>query len=230
MTVSANYTWELNRDQLIRRAYQIAGLLEASQSPTPADLDLASDFLNLELDELQARGAILRSIERTTLTLLSNTSTYSLDADCIDVSMGPNSFAGTTYTTAGSETMVRGITRQEYMAISNKSVTAAAPTMVYVEKLATLQVVFWPVPSQSGFFAYAKVRLLKDTDSGTVTLDLARRWQMAITYAVARHVARAKGKAMNVVTDLDRQAEGRISLLLADDKQRPDGQLVIARY
>lgn len=230
MTVSANYTFELNRAQILRRAYQVAGLLEASQSPGSSDMDLASDFLNLELDELQARGVVTRSIERTTLSLVANTSTYALDADCIDVYIGPNDVAGTAAQTAGNETLVKAVTRQDYQQINNKTATSAVPTLVYVEKLATVQLVFWPVPSSTGFFYYSKVRLLKDMDTGAVTPDLNRRWHLTLIYCVARHLARAKSKAMGVVNDLDRQAEVRVALLLADDKQKIDGQLSIQRY
>ena len=59
MTTSATSSFELNRDALIRRSYQVAGLLEASQSTEGSDITLAADLLQMELTAMVADGSIL---------------------------------------------------------------------------------------------------------------------------------------------------------------------------
>lgn len=222
MTVSANATTDYQRDQLIRMAYQLAGVLEAGREPEAADLSMASDFMNLELMALQADGVILRTIERTTLTLVAGTMAYTLPADTIDVQLGPNDQLGSIVPTSGSETLVTAMSRAEYLDLSDKtSAVSGRPTRAYVEKLASVTVTLWPAPdATSASLRYARVRLLKDVDTGAVTVDLARRWLKFVTYATAVHIARAKSLSADAVKGLEIQADKLKKACLADDNQR----------
>src|SRR5262245_44384948 len=121
MTVSANSTLDYQRNELITAAFQLAGLLEVSQEPSSADYDMAARFLNMELMTLQAEGVVLRSVERTTLTLVDGTATYTLPTDVIDVQFGPNDEAGTIVSTSDTETVVQAMTRAQYMNITDKT-------------------------------------------------------------------------------------------------------------
>jgi len=230
VTISATATFELTRDQLLRRAFQLAGILEASQSPQANDLAMASDFLGMELDALQAEGVQLRTIQRATQALTSGTESYALAADVIDVFYGPDNIAGTIVHTSGAETLVRGIDRQEYLQLTNKT-TSALPTLVYVEKAAAVTLLFWPVPNDSTtLFRYSQVRLPRDADTGAVTLDVARRWQKAICYAMAYAIAVAKSMPLARVSMLENRAETEKRKALANDVEKTHMQLYVARY
>lgn len=230
MATSSTSTFELNRDALLRRAFQIAGLLYVSQSPNADDLSLASDLLGMELDALEAEGVVLRMLERATLPLVSGTAEYTLDADCIDVFVGPDNVAGTIVPASGNETLVRGISRQEYLQISNKT-SAATPSLVYIEKLATVKVVFWPVIANStSSFRYSKYRLPRDADTGAVTLDLARRWQKAICWSMAWQLAMAKSLPLDRVNALRSVGEQEKDKARANDVEKTHAQLYVARY
>ncbi len=221
MPVSANATLNFTRDQIITMAYQYAQLVPSGSDPTADEIAMASNFFNLELMTLQAEGVVLRTVERTTLSLVAGTATYSLPTDVIDVQQGPNGQMGTIVPTSGAESTVLNITRTDYLSLAQKSSPQGRPTQVLLEKFATLQVTFWPVPdSTSASFRYAKVRLLKDMDTGTVTTDLARRWLQAVTYAVASQVALAKSQAMELVGFLRGEAERLKDICRADDVER----------
>jgi hypothetical protein len=230
MPPSATSNFELTRDGLLRRSMQLAGLLEASQSPSANDLALASDLLGMELDALQAEGVVLRTVEMTTEPLIASTVSYTLSSDCIDVFVGPDNVAGTIVPATGNETLVRAISRQEYVAISNKT-SAATPSLVYVEKLASVKLYFWPVPPVStASFRYSKIRLPRDADTGAVTLDLSRRWQKAMCYSMAWQIAMAKSSPLERVKALRSIAEEEKAKARANDVEKTHQQLYVARY
>jgi hypothetical protein len=222
MTVSANSSLDYTRDQLLTSAFQLAAVYPAGSTILPEDVDAAATFMNLELFALQAELPILRTEERTTLTLVAGTAEYSLPSDVIDVPVGPNDHVGTIVPSSGGENIVLAMSRQEYLDISDKSTTTTGrPVRCYVEKTSPLKVVLWPAPdSTSVSLRYTKVRLLKDLDTGAVTVDLARRWLKYITYAVASEIALAKSMPLDRVAFLRSEAERRKALCKADDIQR----------
>lgn len=230
MAPSANATLDFTRDQLIRMGFQLAGLLAAGREPTAEDTGMAADFMNLELMALQAEGVVLRTIERTALTLVPGTAAYTLPADTIDVQLGPNDQAGTIVQTSGAEVLVTSMARAEYMDLADKTgAVTARPTSVYIERQALVTLVFWPVPdAESVSFRYARVRLLRDMDTGAVTVDLARRWLQYVAYAVAAHLARAKNLGLDVVGSLESRAEVLKARAKGTDKQAGKVRWVLA--
>jgi hypothetical protein len=208
VATSAVSTFELNRDAIVRRALQLAGLLEASAQPEAADVSMGSDLLNMVLLDLQSDGTLPTHVTRSTLDLVASTASYTLPTDTLDVAIDANNFVGTIYNpTSGTETPVHAMTRSEYVGIPDKT-TEATPTRVYVERLSTVSALFWPVPSDSTLdFRYQQIRIGRDTSPGSVTLDLSRRWQLAITYDLAAHLGFAKSIPLDRRSALRKEAE-----------------------
>lgn len=227
MAASVNSTLNYSRDQLITSAYRLAGLWPSNQSSADSqsayDVAMAADFMNLELQELQAEGILLRTSERTLLALVAGTASYTLDVDTIDVDTGPNDQAGSIVPTSGSETLVTLMTQAEYLDLADKGATTTArPTRVFVDRGGALMtVIFWPVPDATSVsWRYARVRLLKDMDSGGVTVDLARRWLKYVTYAVSAQVASAKNVPLDRVNWLYAEAMRLKEICKDDDNER----------
>lgn len=230
MTVSANAVFELTRDGIIRRAMQRAQLLDPDGQPEEGYVSMAADFLNMELQSLAAEGVTLYQKERTTQALVAATASYSLAADVIDVVVGPDGFAGTIVDASGSEARVKAIDSHEYTLLSNKTNEATVPTFVYIERLATVSLTFWPVPSENTTFRYQKVRLVKDVDTGAVTMDVARRWQKYIWLELATQLAGAASKPTELVRDLRSEAREAKKLALKSDREMVGGQFYVPRY
>lgn len=230
MTVSANSSLEFTRNQLIRMSFQLAGLLPAGAEPTAADTSMAADFMNLELMALQAEGIVLRTVERTTLTLAAGTASYALPADTMDIAVGPNDQAGTILNSSGTESLVQTMSLSQYQELADKSASVTqAPTSVLIERQAVVNLTFWPVPDTTSVsFKYSRIRLLRDADTGAVTIDLARRWLQYIAYAVGAHVARAKSLTQEIVIGLETKAQRLKAILKADDNQRGKLRFVVA--
>lgn len=230
MTVSANNSLDFTRNQLIRMAFQLAGILRAGAEPTANDIAMAADFMNLELMALQAEGVILRTVERTTLALVAGQAAYTLPSDTIDVQLGPNDQAGTIVNVSGTESLVESMSRADYMDLADKTASSTnPPTSVLIERLSQVQLTFWPVPDAgSATFRYSRVRLLRDADSGGVTIDLARRWLQYVAYATSTHIARAKALTADIINGLEMKAQNLKAILKADDNQRGKVRFVLA--
>lgn len=205
MTVAATTTFELSVDQTVRRAFQLAGLLEASQSPSEPDAALGRDFLNLELDALESEGILTRTIDRVTQALSIGVDTYTLGADVVGVFVGPDQIAGTIVNSTNAETYVRAISRHEYVEITAKTATGT-PTLVYPECLASTKLIFWPIPDAAVTFRYQARRLPRDSTAGT-TSDIDRRRQKAVLWSLAHDVAVAKSVPIDRVKYLKNEAE-----------------------
>lgn len=206
MATSAAYSFSPTADQLIRQGLQLAGLLPLGRTPSAAELAHARDFLNTVLKSLSAQGACLTQMERKTLPLVAGTATYVLDADTIEVDV-PMSISATS---SSSEQWIESLAWTDYQKLSNKD-AQGTPTNVYVEKLATVTLVFWPVPDQAFTCNYRRQRLIRDMESGT-TLDLTQRWFEGITYSMAALLGRASSLKLETIRDLQSHADRQIAL------------------
>jgi len=193
MTVSANPTPDFQRDQLLLAAYGVCGLIPMGSAPDADQLARGATLMNLVLDELQADGVVLTSAVRTTLALVSGIAEYTLDTDTIDVRVDSDDTVGTIIPASSSdaETIVRSMSDNEYLKIASKSTMTGRPSRCFIDKAGnTLKAVFWPVPNSSLIsFRYTKIRLLRATDTGAVTLELRRVWCPYVMWATAAGIA-----------------------------------------
>jgi hypothetical protein len=227
MTTSSTSSFELTRDGLFRRAFQLAGLLEASQQPTGDDISMATDLLSMEIQALQSIGVVVTQVERATLALVAGTSEYTLDSDTLDVVVGPDNQVGTIYSVAGgAETPVTAMSRMDWIAAQTKA-SQSTPTLAFIERTMTaVKVVFWMTPNAALTFRYAKIRLPRDNDTGAVTMDLARRWQKALCFSMAYQIALAKNAPLQRVKMLEDRADREKSIATASDVEKGHMQLM----
>ena len=141
--------------------------------------------MGLFFSSLSSDGPALYELERTTLTTVSGTSEYTLPADTIEVNF-PLMVAGVGQT---SQTQIERMTYTNYQEISDKSQTGQ-PLRAYVEKLALVTVVLWPVPNQIYTISYQRQRLIRNAESGT-TPDRPPRWMRGIAFQMAADLALA---------------------------------------
>ncbi len=219
MTVSANFSFQPSADQLLRQALQLSGLTPLGRNPSALELAHARDHMNNTAKSLAAQGANLMHMERTTLALVAGTSLYTAAADTIEISF-PMMLKVTGQST---ETWVQHMVYDEYAKISNKE-TQGTPTMCYVEKLASVSLIFWPVPSQAYTVSYQRQRLMRDVESGT-TPDTSQRWLDAWAYLMAEKMAIAGSLGIDRCKLLG--AKAREAVELAKGREQEGGDLCI---
>jgi hypothetical protein len=214
--ISSNYTFSPTCDTILRMALQKAGLLGLGRTPSAGELSHARDHLNLSLKSMSGHGATLMQMERSTLSLVAGTATYALDADTIEVDM-PLSIASSGTT---SQTWVMPMVFDTYQKLSNKD-QQGTPTMCYVEKLAAVSLILWPVPDQVYTLSYRRQRLIRDMESGT-TLDLTQRWFKAVTLDMAAEMSWISSITLGDKKELRRLADAAIDLAQSRETQIGD--------
>ena len=99
MAVSGSKNFELNVTEYIEEAFERCGL----EVRTGYDLRTAKRSLNLLLADWANRGLNQWTITQTTVTAVSGTATYTLDADTIDILSAVVRRSSTDYSIARSE-------------------------------------------------------------------------------------------------------------------------------
>lgn len=218
MTISANFSANPAVEQLIKTGLQLAGLLALGRSPQPAQMTDARTIFDTRVKELQAKGIILATMERATLALVAGQTSYALDADTIDVD-GDGMVAQSGQNT---RTVVRQIPYNDYHHLSDLT-TTGVPTQMYVEKLATASVLVWPVPTANMTLDYRRIRLLRDNDSGGVTVDaVLQRGLRLMTLYIAHDLALNGNVPINKITYLAGLLDKAEKTLLGDSHEKGD--------
>jgi hypothetical protein len=222
MTVSTNVLPDFQRDRILTQAIHSTGILPAGHTPKAELLAMAATYLDMEMLELQSSGVVLRSVERATLAFQPNVQEYTLPADTFDIELGANNVVGSIVgaTSADVETLVQAMTLAEWTTLSSKSITADRPSMCYVERLATVKMVMWPIPTTATkSLRYSRVRYLRANDSGGLTTDMSRVWASFLMWAVAANVAMASSLPLDRVQLLQSKAENAKRSCKAGDVQ-----------
>lgn len=194
MTVSTSINREFTIGELWRRAYQLAGLKELTQSLRDPEKLLAKDYSEAIVDELSAYGVMARQRTFDTITLTSGTGyPYSMAATTLDV-FGDGMYIAasvTDITEAPSETPVSQVDQETWHRISAKSATGR-PTMYYANRVAsTITLRYWPIPTEAGRVRHTVQRHLSDMNDENATMDLETYWVRYIMYALAGQLAEA---------------------------------------
>lgn len=227
MTVNSTTTRELPISTIVLRAYQLASLAPPQQATSGAEWDakaaMARDFLETEIDALQAEGVFARSVDFYDLSVSDGTASYTLPSTTLDL-VYDGMYLPDSATTG--ETPVRPASREEYHALSDKT-AEGRPHMYYLHRQATLTVYLYPVPNEAATITFQRHRLLADNDDGSATLDLQRYWTDYVTWALAHKLAVAAGLPVNRCGYIRSQADYKLERAKSYAHQNPNNQMVV---
>jgi hypothetical protein len=188
MTVNPESTRELDIDRIVMLAVQTAGVLPAGSPRSGRQWDnlaaQARDFLEINMDHMQALGSFGRSIEMYDVAIEEGVLNYDLPSTTLIV-VGDAQYASTL---DGGSTYVRQVTREEYMGIGDKT-SKGRPSIFYSQMHATTTLFLWPIPDTDGVLEIQRSRLLADNDDGASTVDLERHWMKFVLYDLAHSIA-----------------------------------------
>lgn len=197
MTISTSIGRELDVDVIVRRSYQLAGLIPAEQGtsgPNWAQRSaLGRDLLETIVDEIQTEGVFARSVSMTTVALTSGTYTYTLPSTVFDCVENGSYIAASEsdLTKATAETPVIQKDREAWQVLGSKAATGR-PIMFWTDRsVFPIQVNLWPIPNEAGHIRFQTQRLLSDVEDSNVTVDLERYWVQYLLWELAHHLASA---------------------------------------
>lgn len=225
MTVSSTTTRELDVNTICRRAFQLAGLMDASQgvdSPQWATRSaMARDFLESDIESLQSAGINVRHVDFYDLTLTADTSPHTADASTLDL------LGDAMYLPEGETdgwTVVAPRSREEYVTLPHKA-SSGRPSLYYAHRGATLQIYFWPVPDSDnlGTVRFQRHKLMATATEGGATMDLARHWTEYLLFSLAHKLALANTLPIERCGYLRSESERHFKRAKAYSQQRTPG-------
>lgn len=221
MATSSSYSFDLQRDELIALALADVGAIGPGDTPSSQMKSHAAQLLNVLVKSMDADGAFLWRITRRTATITASTASYSLAADVLDIDE-PANFMVSGETT---RTVVKPITRDQYMSISDRT-TTGQPIQYFLEKtLTTVTLYLYPVPQDAGSLEYAAVLKARDEDSGTVTADFPAKWLQTLRWGLAMNLCAPYNQSAKVAV-FKALFDGERQKVINDDNERGDIQFM----
>lgn len=194
--------FDLSRQGIIRNSLQLCGILQAGTEPAANVTAMASDFLNLVIQDIENHGIVLRKLSRTTVPLVYGQAQYTLAADTLDVDQG------TPYVTGadGTDQQMLVISRAQYMEITDKA-TISQPTQIYVERGTSISVFLYPTPDTNWTsMTLPRVALLDSLDTAASTTGLQAKYLKTIVFGLSHMLSYAHGlipRAQNFKREYD---------------------------
>jgi hypothetical protein len=186
---------------------------------------MARDFLESDVESLQAAGIIVRAVDFYDLTLTNGTNPYTASSSTLDL-LGDAQYLESGETDGWLPVTQMG--REEYVAISHKA-TAGRPSRYYPHRAASLLIYLWPVPDADnlGTVRFQRHKLLASSTDGAATMDLERHWTEYLIWSLAHKLAMASSLPVDRCGYMRAQAEREFKRAQAYSRQRTGGQLHI---
>lgn len=219
MAAGTTSTWKLRRDQLFRRALNLAGVLHAGAQPRPEQIDLCKDLLMMSQATLQAEGLLLHAVERYTQTMTAGQAYVTATADTLDVEDG-----AVVRSTASLDSPIQIGTPLDYQRRPDKA-TSGQPTEYFPEKsgtgdAVTITVWLYPVPSADWpTLIYPRVRRLRDAETGDVDVDVPAKFHEPLMWRLASMVCTHYNRDPKAEALMERYREVS-DTVLGDETQR----------
>ncbi len=231
MTVSTSSTYEFPVSDIVKMAYQTAGLLSIYQALNTQQAQVGMDMLDLISRSTQAMGLFAKVIQFYDLGLLAGTRNYTLPATIMDVqSDGAFIAVGQSLTAASGETPVRQVERERWQGNSAKNATGR-PVEYYADRTgAQVTLYFWPTPdaANAGTVRLQTHRLRANMREGTATVDFEPFWQEYFVHELAARLALAHSMAPVRVQLLKAEAQQKLELCRAQSQQRGSQQFMFS--
>lgn len=192
---SGSTNFSLTRDDIIKRALRLVGVVAQGEDPTTTQISEASVALNSLVKAWEADGMPLWAIKQSSVTLVAGQSAYTIGvgqevnlAKPLKVIQAFNHV-----TTSNIDIPMRILTRQEYNILGNKT-SSGNPIQMFYEPLVDTGVLhIFPVPTSVEASAntvnIVYQRPYDDFDISTDVPDFPQEWYDAITYGLASRLA-----------------------------------------
>lgn len=213
MATSGSKDFELDVADYVEEAFERCGL----EVRTGYDLKTAKRSLNLMLAEWANRGLNQWTIKQRTVTMVSGTGNYNLDADVIDILSVVVRRSSTDYA-------LDRISRDTYLSIPSKS-TTGRPNQFFLDRQITPNLKLWPTPDNSTDVVYydALVRM-DDADAYTNTMDIPFRLYPCLAAGLAYYISIKRQP--NRTQMLKAMYEEEFERAMAEDRDRASFNVV----
>ena len=213
MAVSGSKNFELDVADYIEEAFERCG----KEMRTGYDLKTAKRSMNLLFADWANRGLNQWTITQTTVNMVQGTSSYTLDADTIDILSLVLRRSSTDY---GLERL----SRDDYLNIPTKS-TQGRPSQFFLDRQISPVLKVWPTPDNStDQVVFDRLVRLDDADTPVNTVELPFRFYPALAAGLAYYISIKK--APDRIVLLKQLYEEEMERAITEDRDRASTNLV----
>jgi hypothetical protein len=207
MAVSGSKNFELDVTEYIEEAFERCGL----EVRTGYDIKTAKRSLNLLLADWANRGLNQWTIAQTTVTAVSGTSSYTLDADTIDILSAVVRRSSTDFS-------ITRLSRDDYLNIPTKSQTGR-PSQFFLDRQITPVLKVWPTPENStDQFIFDRLVRIDDADAPVNTMQVPFRFYPCLAAGLAYYLS--VKRAPNRIQFLKAIYEEELDRAMTEDRDR----------
>lgn len=207
MATSGSKNFELDVSDYIEEAFERCGV----EVRTGYDLKTAKRSLNLLLADWANRGLNQWTIKQTTVTCVSGTSDYTLDADTIDILSVVVRRDNTDYG-------IERLSRDEYLNIPDKTSTGR-PSQFFLDRQITPVLKVWTTPENStDQLIFDRLVRIDDADTFTNTMEVPFRFYPCLAAGLAYYISIKK--APNRTQFLKAIYEEEFERAMTEDRDR----------
>lgn len=207
MATSGSKNFELDVSDYIEEAFERCGV----EVRTGYDLKTAKRSLNLLLADWANRGLNQWTIKQTTVTCVSGTADYTLDADTIDILSVVVRRDNTDYG-------IERLSRDEYLNIPDKTSTGR-PSQFFLDRQITPVLKVWTTPENStDQLIFDRLVRIDDADTFTNTMEVPFRFYPCLAAGLAYYLSIKK--APNRTQFLKAIYEEEFERAMTEDRDR----------
>lgn len=202
MAVSNTFTFSLDRQELIKKALLMLGVISSSQTPTADETTSASNSLNLMLKAWQADGLQLWQTAQVTVNPTTS-SDYTFGPSGSITTYRPTDVLEVYRKNTASATWVEltRLSRNDFNTLSDHDTTGTPVNFYYNNDKDDGTLSVWPI-ANSTFIANSTLEVLLTKpfdDMSTDSDDLAfpQAWELSIVYGLCVILAREYGLPLN---------------------------------
>ena len=213
MAVSDSTDFELDVAEYIEEAFERCGL----EVRTGYDLKSAKRSLNLMLAEWANRGLNQWTITQTTQALTSETATYNLNTNVIDI-------LSVVVRRSSTDFAMERISRSTYLGIPTKS-TTGRPNQFFLDRQITPVLKIWPTPENStDTIIFDALTRMDDADTFINTMDMPFRFFPCLAAGLAYYISMKR--APNRTQMLKAVYEEEFQRAMTEDRDRASFNVV----
>lgn len=207
------YDFTLNRDEVIKGALRLCGVIAQGQTPDASQVSDAAEALNVLVKAWQAEGLPLWCMKTASFTPVASTNSYTVGVGETVDTQKPLKLYHAWYrdNTSDVDVPITLLTQQQYDSLSNKSQEGTVNQLYYQPLLSTGTIYTYLTPDSS--FASNKTiyfrfqRPFADFDADTDYPDFPAEWIRALKYGLADEISLEYGVPKDVRQELRLKAE-----------------------
>lgn len=195
MTTSNSTDFSVTRDDIIKRALRLIGVVAQGETPTTDQTTEAALSLNGLVKAWQADGMPLWALKTTSISLTASAASYRIGlSQTVNIPKPLKIIQAWNHdSNSNIDIPIRIITKQEYNMLGNKT-TSGNPIQIYYDPQNGYGDLYvFPVPTSTEASANTiKIvyqRPFEDFDAANDTPDFPQEWYDALTYGLATRLA-----------------------------------------